>query len=248
MLSLVQRQPFIAVLAVAATALVVVIGIETGFGSRLSPAIPTGVSKPAPPFEAKLMPSLAPANAEQLYPEMAARPLFVPLRRPAPPAEHAAQGTLKRGQYVLQGVTIAGNTRIALLRDKATGRIHRVEKGQDLNGMKLAEVNPESVTLSQGKEQEVLPLEVQKPGPGRPTAMTGPFGGPAPGSPLPLPLPNGAPNPLANRVPNAVPGSTQSQFGPAPPPAQALPQATTTPMSPEELLARRRALRAQQPH
>src|SRR6185437_6999745 len=113
------------VLAAAAAILVVVIGLETGFGARFGPSIPAGVSKPAAPYEAKLMPALAPTDADRSYPEMAARPLFVPLRRPAPAAEPAQQANIKRGLYTLQGVTIAGDTRIALLREKSTGHIVR---------------------------------------------------------------------------------------------------------------------------
>jgi hypothetical protein len=166
MLAIVQRQPVVAALAAAAAALVVVIGIETGFGSRLGPSIPKDVSRRAVPFEAKLLPPIAPSDADQRYPEMVARPLFVPLRRPAPPAEATAQSAMKKGQFVLQGVTIAGDTKIALLREKSTGKIHRVEKGHELSGMKLTEVSPESVTFVQGSDEEVLPLQVLKPAPG----------------------------------------------------------------------------------
>ena len=240
-----QRQPLIATLAVTAAVLVAVIGFETGFGSRLGPRIPAGVSKRAVPFEARLLAPFAPVDADPAYPEMVARPLFLSSRRPAPPAEASSQATFKREQYVLQGVTIAGGTRIALLREKATGRIHRVEKGKELNGITVAEVNPESVTLALGKDQEVLPLQVLKPGPGgAATVPLGPFG--LPSGPGGLGAP-GAANPLAPPTPGAGahPNSPASPV-PANPPATALPQATTAPLSPEELLARRRARRAQQ--
>lgn len=180
MLSLFQRQPFIGILAIACALLAVAIGVETGFGARFGPSIPSGTVKPAAPFDAKLLPPVAPVNAEQEYPEMVARPLFVPLRRPAPAAEAAPQSAMKRGQYTLQGVTIAGDTKIALLKEKSTGRIYRVEKGHDLNGLKLADVSPESATLAQGGEQEVLPLQVIKPAPLGNVPGAGPFG-PAPG-------------------------------------------------------------------
>src|SRR5215468_702747 len=152
MLAIFQRQPVIAVLAVVVALLVIAIGLETGFGARLGPVIPTGTSKPSAPFEAKLLPALAPTDPERSYPETGARPLFVPLRRPSPPAEPAQQTSIKRGLYVLQGVTIAGDTRIALLKEKSTGHIVRAEKGKDLNGMKIAEVTPESVTLAVGTD------------------------------------------------------------------------------------------------
>src|SRR6185312_7623825 len=167
-----------------------------------------GVSKPAAPYEAKLMPALAPTDADRSYPEMAARPLFVPLRRPAPAAEPAQQANIKRGLYTLQGVTIAGDTRIALLREKSTGHIVRAEKGKDLNGMKIAEVTPESVTLALGSEQEVLPLSVVRPGAGPTTAPGGPFGpGGAAGA---APPPPGAQPPVAAAP---IPASPQGGAG-----------------------------------
>ncbi len=246
MTGLLQRQPLIAALAIAAAVLVVAIGLETGFGSRLGARIPAGVSKRAVPFEARLLPPFAPPD-ESAYPELAARPLFTPTRQPAPAAPPQSQAIFKRDQYVLQGVTIAGETRIALLREKATGRIHRVEQGHELNGVRIAEVTPESVTLAVGTDQEVLPLQVLKPAPGG-AAQVGPFG-PSTG-PGPVSTP-GAANPLApgaaTPTPTAPNGPAQGTLPvPANPGAGALPQAATAPMSPEELLARRRARRAQQ--
>ena len=255
MRELFQRQPLAVILAAAAIVLLVAIGFETGFGSRFAPSIGTGVSRPAAPFQAKLMPPLAAVEPDRLYPEMATRPLFVPLRRPAPAAEQAAASNMKKGQFVLQGVTIAGDTKIALLREKSTGHIHRVEKGHELNGMKLAEVSPESVTLAQGSEQEVLPLQVMKPGPGQHPNAIGPFGPPGavpagvPGAPIPANTnPLAAPPPPGAVNAQGVPMQTfpaqqlQNPIGGTPPP-----QATTAPLSPEELLARRRARRSQQP-
>lgn len=238
MLAVFQRQPLLAVLAVAAVLLFVAIGLETGFGARLAPAIPTAATKSAAAFEAKLLPALAAASPEASYPEMTARPLFVPARRPSPPAEVAAQSNFKRGQFVLQGVTIVGDTRIAMLREKSNGHVHRVEKGGDLNGVKVAEISPESVTLAQGAEQEVLPLQVQKTAPGAAApALPGPFGPSGPTPPQSHPAPGNVP---------FTPPQAPPPPGAANPAAAAVPQATTAPMTPEELLARRRSRRAQQ--
>lgn len=235
-----QRQPVVAMLAVVAAALVGVIGIETGFGTRLAPSIPSAPAKPAAPYEAKLLPPLDAPNPEQAYPEMVARPLFVPLRRPAPPALSPAQQTMKRGQFVLQGVTIAGDTRIALLREKATGHVVRAEKGKDVNGLTVVEVTPESVTLAQGKEQEVLPLQVLKPGPAGVAPNVGPFG------PSGMPGAFGAGGPGGPNPPMPVPGAgAPPGIHPTNPPPTSLPQATAAPLTPEELLARRRGARTQ---
>ncbi len=248
MTRLLQRQPSIALLAGTAALLVLVIGIETGFGTRLSPAIPAGVSKNAPPHDARILPQVAMIDAQHAYPEMVARPLFTPTRRPAPPAEVQSQATFKRDQYVLQGVIIAGNTRIAMLREKATGKVHRVEKGHELNGVTLAEVNPDSVTLALGKDQEVLPLQVLKQPSFGAAPSPGPFGA-ATAGPVPV-MPGQAPrNPAAMPQPGSLPPNAPkgADFGPPLNPAPGtVPQATSVPLTPEELLARRRALRVQQ--
>jgi hypothetical protein len=231
-----QRQPLIASLAVVAAVLVAAIGIETGFGTRLGARIPSGVSKPAVPFQARLLPAPAPLDPEQTFVEMVARPLFTPTRRPAPAAEAPSQVTFKRGQYVLQGVIIAAGTKIAMLRDKTTGKVHRVQEGHDLEGMKVAEVKPDSVTLGVGKEHEVLPLEVQKQAAPGVAKAEGPFGAGGAGAHNPL-----APGAHPTQPPSAHPGAAGNGHAAAAPP-----QATTAPLTPEELLARRRARRNQQ--
>lgn len=246
-------------LAVLAAVLVVVIGMELGFGTRLRSALNSS-PKRAAAAEAKLLPPLIATAPEQAYPETATRPLFTPTRRPAPEAVVATQSTFQRGQFLLQGVTIVGDNRIALLREKSTGRTHRVERGREVNGIKVAEIQPEAVTLAQGSETEVLTLDVQKVGAapaGAGAVPLGPFAGPA--SPPPqAPPPGTAPlaQPVASMpIPARIPGAPVMPSGGVPAPASvpaanptqpSVPEATTNPMSPEELLARRRARRTQQ--
>jgi hypothetical protein len=245
MIDVLQRQPLISALALAAAVLVVAIGLETGFGSRLQPRVPEGYSRSAAAQEARLLPPLARLEPERDYPEMVARPLFIATRRPAPAAEAASQVTFKRDQYVLQGVTIAGATRIALLKEKASGRIVRVEKGHEVNGVTLSEVNPESVTLALGKDQEVIPLQVQKAVPGGVAPPQGPFG-PLQGGIPGLTQPSGIARPAGLPMPGAPPGPTSSVVPlPANPGFSASPQTASVQLTPEELLARRRARRSQ---
>jgi hypothetical protein len=214
---------------------------------------------------------------EQAYAETAARPLFVPTRRPAPEVATAAAPAFQRGQFTLQGVIVAGGSRTAMLREKANGRIHRLETGKDVNGVKVIQIDTAAVTIGMGDEQEVLPLSVQRPAAGAPGtpgsippqafAGQGPFAPPASGFPAPgttpqgtgqpgipprpsqgaqslsagsVPFPTGPQNIPVNPV--ATPGSA-TPSGSAAPPAAAN---DATPMTPEELLARRRARRAQQ--
>ncbi|APV49630.1 hypothetical protein BWI17_08040 [Betaproteobacteria bacterium GR16-43] len=262
------RQPLTIALACLAIVLVAVIGFEFwSAGSRTSLA---GAGVKTASVDAKLLPALPESPAEQAYPETGTRPLFVPTRRPAPPA--AAVNAMAKGQYVLQGVTIVGDLRVALLKDKSAGRIYRIEKGGDLNGSKVSSIEPESVTLQQGDDSEVLELTVQKGGAAPAAAATavappqpgqGPFAAPgaaaaaadraaaaaaAAGAP-PVPgMPPGGGTAGQPPVMQPRPGSGPVPTGPAPsgagpsPAAPAAGQAVT----PEELLARRRAARRAQ--
>jgi hypothetical protein len=267
MLAFLRRNPMLAFLAAVALALLVIIGIETGWGSRFRSPVPSGASKPPAPVEAKVLPTLVATAPEQAYPETVARPLFTPTRRPAPTAPVVAAPNIPRGMFTLHGVTIAGDTRIAMLREKSSGKVHRVEVGREVNGAKVASIDPERVVLRLGDENEEVVMTVQKAGAGGSTppasvasASAGPFpaasaGSVVPGAGMPGAVPPGVP-PTA-RAANGrppVPGSTTAQAGapgaptpgPIAPQGAQTPQATTTPMTPEELLARRRARRAQQ--
>ena len=263
-----RRNPLIAGLAVLCAVLVAIIALELlALGRTSGPVAPRKVA----PAEVKLLPPLAATTPEASYPETASRPLWIPTRRPAPVVATAATPAFTRGQFVLQGVTIAGSTRIALLKEKASGRVHRVELGRDVNGLHLAEVEPERVTLTQGPEREVIELRVQRlagstPASGAPataaqvspatappqSAAAAAIGGPArsgpftppPVSPSPggVPLIPPGPMPPSAMPPGAQPAPTPNPANPVP---GAVPQQSAAPMTPEELLARRRARRNQ---
>ena len=268
MIDTLRRNPLIVALALACVVLAAVVAAELIALGRASKPAPAARGAPAP---VKLLPQVAAVAPEAAYPETAARPLWIPTRRPAPPPV-AAQPSFARGQFILQGVTIAGATRIALLKEKASGRIHRVEKGRDLNGLQVAEVEAERVVLAQGAEREVLDLSVQRPGAptGGPTPAPPPAG--VPGGPFASPpaqppraaataaapaaaAPQSAPGPVNLQIP---PGPLPPGFMPSAPPQTAgganpspgtVPQQqpAAAPMTPEELLARRRARRNQSP-
>lgn len=263
-----RRNPLTAVLAIVCLVLAAIVVVEL---AAPAPTAHASAAKKAAAAESKLLPPVAVSSAEQLYPETAARPLWIPTRRPAPSAV-VQQASFQRGQFILQGVTIAGPTRIAMLKEKASGRIHRVEKGRDVNGLQVAEVEPEQVTLAQGGEREVLTLTVQRPGaPGTPGGAPVPAGSsggpfaPAAAQPAGQGVPPGVP-PAVPTAPGTPPGGSPfgaplvappANSGPLPPGVAPVPpgtaanpspntvpqQATTAPMTPEELLARRRARR-----
>ena len=247
-----QRRPLVAILVGIAAVLFMAIGIETGFGTQLRHPLPPPPAKPAAAPEAKLLPPLAQVSPEQAYPETTARPLFVPTRRAAP-VETASKATFEKGQYTLQGVIVVGDQRTALLKEKTTGRVHRVDKGKDVNGIVVENIEPTKVTLALGGERETLNLTVQKAASGAPGAPNqppsaaadahGPFASAASGQPPgAAPAANAAANsPQASAVgagaaPGTNPGTAQRAVTPG---------AANQPMTPEELLARRRARRNQ---
>jgi general secretion pathway protein N len=265
--NLFRQNPLASALVVLAALLVVVIAVEASFG--LWPSQTAHAPSTAAPSEVKLLPPLASVVAEQAYPETAARPLFTPTRRPAPAAP-AVAGNMVKGQFMLTGVIAVGDLKIALLKEKASGKVHRVERGKEISGMTLSNVEPERVTLAQGGDEEVLTLSVQK-GPAPATAgaaaavapQVGMFG-PAPGQPAPAAgpaaaVPPGMPTPAAPSQPPTPPVAAgaanpaqRSMFGPFPNQAQQQSQpqpqgdpSESKPMTPEELLARRRARRGQ---
>lgn len=252
MIEFLRRRPFIAAMAGLAVVLAVVLAFEIGEATR--PRIPAAASRPGSAAQAKLLPSIAAAPVEQAYPETVARPLFTPTRRPAPVQAAAAAPAFARGQFQLLGVIIAGNTKTAMLRDKSSGKIHRVELGHEVNGIKVATIDRDTVTLAQGAETEVVPMQVQKAAPAAAGAShAGPFGAvpgqpPVPGQVTPPGMPPAMPQP-ATPPPNPVqiPPASAALLGIAPPgqPQGAANPETTTPLTPEELLARRRARRAQ---
>ena len=260
-----KRHPLISALAIVAAALLAVLALEYGAGASLRERLgASGTSRPAV-VETKLLPPVAMVNPETEYAETANRPLFTPTRRPAPAAAQAsATPAMNKGQFTLTGVTIVGETKIALLREKSSGRVVRVEQGKDVNGITVAKIEPDRVTLTQGGDQEVVAMLVSKGAP-PPTAPPAPVASAAgPFAPQPTAQPPGvAPgvNPAARaappNVPVAAPAPPQTPpvnpntlFGPRPgsvlDPTTATPPTSAAPLTPEELLERRRARRNQQ--
>jgi hypothetical protein len=273
-MDLLRRYPLISAMAVLAAMLVVVLAVEFASGAKLSERVAGRAAPPAAPVTAKLLPPIAAVNPDQEYAETANRPLFIGTRRPAPPAvSTTAVAAMAKGQFTLTGVTIVGPLKIALLREKSSGRVIRVEEGNDVNGIRVAQVDAEQVKLTQGGDQEVVQMLVTKGGPATVTppaaaptaAAAGPFAPVAGAMPV---APQGA-NPLARPgPPPAAPGQPQQPpvnpntlFGPRPggltpgnsyipptpdPTTATPPTSQAAPLTPEELLARRRARRNQQ--
>jgi hypothetical protein len=273
MSALLKRYPLASALAILAIVLVAVLALEVASGASIAQRLSGGASSRPAVIQTKLLPTIAAANPEQEYSEFAGRPLFTPTRRPAPPqAVAGGPATMAKGQFTLAGVTIAGETRIALLREKSSGRTVRVEQGKEVNGITVAKIEPDQVTLAQAGDQEVVPMLVSKaaappagmPVPAAPAA--GPFA-PPPGAAPPV-QPGANPVSRPANAPAAQPPAPAAQpplfgpggFGPFRAPGAATPQPSpvqdpttatppvsqAAPLTPEELLARRRARRNQQ--
>jgi hypothetical protein len=269
MANLLRQNPLAFLLAVLGVALTAIIVVEVAVG--LWPHAVAESAKPSGVSDVRMLPPLAAVLPDNAYPETAARPLFTPTRRPAPAAP-AVAGNMVKGQYTLQGVIAVGDLRIALLKEKTSGKVIRVERGKDVNGITLSVVDPDKVTLAQGGDEEVLTLQVSKAAPtpaggnpavAAPPQSSGPFatgqqpgaapnvpGGPTPAAvgatPSPPVAPPGAAAPAAAGAANPA---QRSGFGPFQANPSSNPTDAATPMTPEELLARRRARRGlQQPN
>ena len=189
-----------------------------------------------------LSPELSLPPLAETYAETTARPLLSPTRRPAPPPPPVVAGVapkpaMKRGQFMLVGVTITKEKTIALLRELAGGKTLRVERGQVVNGLTVEKVEPEKVTFKFEDEREEVVLKIAT----------------APRMATPT-----VPHPNAGQAPQ--PGGltfTQplGQTPPAPPPGAMAPPTPPQPgvqsATPDEamnaLINRRRALRGLPP-
>jgi hypothetical protein len=230
----------------------VLVGWETDWGHALKrvPALDAGVA--TQPVTIALLPEYGISGGVESRRETIERTLFNPTRRPAPPqAAAAATPKLQAGQFVLTGTTVIDQRATALLREVNGGRSRRVQQGETINGMLVAEVRSDRVKLTIGPDAETLTLKVAV-GPKTTiqpqVAVAQPPPQPPPGSPGGPPA-NAAPAPqsgavdvgevLANRrrAARAAEGTPQPSAAqpaaPAPAPAP-VPQTTPAQQAPQE--------------
>ncbi|RFC35409.1 MAG: hypothetical protein DID90_2727554461 [Candidatus Nitrotoga sp. LAW] len=171
------------------------IGYELGWGSRINVPLPQPKLQKNRPAVLPLQPEFALLPLERSYTEILARPLFVSSRRPLPPKfvprQHASSSvssrrlspppsppslpvpveppkpTMRKGQFILDGIIITKDKNIALLREVATRKMVRVELGQEINGMQIEKLDRDKITFKQGDEHEELVLKI-KTGPSQP--------------------------------------------------------------------------------
>ncbi|MBL0142247.1 MAG: hypothetical protein IPP91_09215 [Betaproteobacteria bacterium] len=213
--------------------------------------------------EARLLPPFALPPEAQAGTETTSRPLFLPARRPAPPAAVADALVMKKGQFVLQGTTVVGSLSFAMLKEIATGKMHRVQKGGKVLNMSLADVSPTHAVLSLGGESETVPLLVARSsGAPAPAANAGPFAAPAAAAAAPMPTPAATPPRGAPAAPAGRPVRPAASAPALPAAQQSAAQAAASAADPatrvdpssyppnffsaEDIVARRRAARSGQ--
>ena len=201
------------------------IGTELGWGNRVNALLPQPTPQKIRPAVLPLQPEFVLLPLDQSYTAILARPLFVSTRRPLPPKFVPRQRspssastprpppspsppplpapieppkpTMRKGQFILDGIIITKDKNIALLREVATRKMVRVELGQEINGMQIEKLDRDKVTFKQGDEREELVLKIKtgpsQPGkhgsPGVPTQLAAPAV-PLPGAPVTAPSEN----------------------------------------------------------
>jgi len=144
--------------------LVVVIGLQVGWGAGLKP--PPLVEAPvAPaPVATAVIPEFRIDGGTEAMKSTVERPLFNATRRPAPTVvAEAAKPTIQRGQFQLTGTMITDQGAIAFLKETAgAGKARSVRKGDSINGMVVAEVATDRVKLTMGDDSEDVELKVLK--------------------------------------------------------------------------------------
>ena len=169
--------------------LVVILGVEVGARGMAAPVVVAANPAPATASVPALLPEYGIPGGVDNRSETVNRTLFNPTRRPAPtPAPETAKPSMPRGQFALTGTTVVDGKGTAFLREVNGGKFRRVQQGDTINGMLVAEVKPDRVKLTMGDDSEDLVLKVignSKPTPGTapPAPPTAVASAPAAGAP-----------------------------------------------------------------
>lgn len=208
--------------------LALVVGWQTGWGTAWRRDLPPDVAVVPAPVNVTVLPEYRIEGGLASMSATVDRPLFNATRRPAPAAVAVgAKPSIQRGQFLLTGTIIVDNVAFAFLKEiGGTGRSRSVKKGDSINGMLVAAVEPDRVRFSVGDETEELELKVAK-GPSKTTQPAESAHAAAPGA-----------RPGGPAAPGAAPGA-------APPVRSAAQGGLSGPGSAQEnLRANRRAARA----
>ena len=141
--------------------LALVIGWEADWGRKWR-HVPVADAAVVPqPVAVAVLPEYKPTATLATQRDIVERALFNPTRRPAPVAlADAAAKRMQPGQFVLTGTMIVDGKATAFLKESAGGKSRRVAQGEEINGMRVADVKPDRVKLTLGEESEDLMLKV----------------------------------------------------------------------------------------
>ena len=251
MIKTVLRGPYAlsALIGAGIVVALVAVGLELEWGNKVRAGAAAKRMEPAKAADAGLLPAFNLPAIDQGFTEAAARPIFVPARRPTPPAPVVqVVSAMRKGQFVLLGTSITKDFGdVALLKEVSSNRTHVVRRGDKINGITVDKVEAHRVVLKEGAESEDVDIKTQGSPKGGlpPGAQTGSIF-PPPGLPHPGLPPQQAP---AGMVPASGMPFPVSPSSPMPPPLPGGNQPAANPgaqLTPEEILARRRAARSQQ--
>lgn len=217
------------------------IGIETKWGRQVQWPVAETAEKP-PEFAKPALAGPFRLPPPDQFSQMTARPIFIVTRRPTPvpPPPEPPKPSMKKDQFILMGTTVAGETKIAFLLEKAGNKSRVVVEGKEINGITVKEVAADRIVLSQFEDTEVLVLRTNKPAPGSPARPAGVQGVPpppgAPGAQGAAPF-FGAPATPAGAQQGAtpffgapaIPAGTQGAPPPVVPPGARAPGTAATP-------------------
>ena len=144
--------------------LIVQLGRQTQWGEQVDLPVPAIVEQTPGTIAVETVPDYRLPALKKNFTETLSRPLFVSSRReapPEPPPPPPPQPTMKKGQFQLMGTVLVDDSRTAILKETAGGRLRQVVEGAVINGIKIVEVGADRVILSQYEETEQVRLKVQ---------------------------------------------------------------------------------------
>lgn len=153
-------------LGTASAIMALVVALQLAFPASV-PAVEDAGAGEAEVPELADPPAWVPTEFDS-YTSILERPLLYTDRRlPAPPEEKAEpQAPREPLRLQLEGVALAGGSRVALLRDETNNTLITMAEGMAHNGWTLDNVQPDRAVFRRDNDVTELPLEIQ-PGRGR---------------------------------------------------------------------------------
>lgn len=149
--------------ALVNASLVVLIGMELGWGEKLDQPMPVPAMRPSAPVDIAIAADFRLPEREKAYAETLERPLFVPSRRksPPPPSLLPPTPTMQKGQFQLLGTIITDEMKIAIVKEISSGKERQIVQGYTINGLQLDLVEATRIVFTQYDDQEEIRLKIQ---------------------------------------------------------------------------------------